>query len=61
MNMPRPEHPKPQFQRDSWINLNGEWTYDFPVPYAAASGTYRLLCRELAGGKTGEVRWQSAR
>lgn len=23
---PRPEHPKPQFQREAWLNLNGPWT-----------------------------------
>ena len=28
-SLPRPEHPRPQFQRDDWINLNGPWTYDF--------------------------------
>ena len=27
MAIPRPEHPKPQFQRHDWINLNGDWTY----------------------------------
>jgi len=27
--IPRPEHPKPQFQREDWINLNGPWTYCF--------------------------------
>lgn len=27
--MPRPEHPRPQFQRDPWINLNGTWTFAF--------------------------------
>jgi hypothetical protein len=27
--VPRPEHPKPQFERESWINLNGQWTYAF--------------------------------
>ena len=26
---PRPEHPKPQFQREHWLNLNGPW--DFAV------------------------------
>jgi len=26
---PRPEHPKPQFEREDWINLNGPWTYCF--------------------------------
>ena len=24
--MPRPEYPRPQFQRDPWINLNGPWS-----------------------------------
>lgn len=28
MNIPRPEHPKPQFQRDSWLNLNGQWDFE---------------------------------
>ena len=27
MNIPRPEHPNPQFVRNSWINLNGEWDF----------------------------------
>jgi len=27
--IPRPEHPKPQFYRDRWINLNGEWNFAF--------------------------------
>lgn len=29
MNIPRPEHPNPQFERDSFINLNGEWEFEF--------------------------------
>lgn len=28
-NIPRPEHPRPQFVRDSWMNLNGEWEFRF--------------------------------
>jgi len=27
--IPRPEHPKPQFQRDTWLNLNGQWNFAF--------------------------------
>ena len=27
--IPRPEHPKPQFVRDKWLNLNGTWNFDF--------------------------------
>ena len=29
INIPRLEHPRPQFFRDNWINLNGQWTYTF--------------------------------
>lgn len=25
--IPRPEHPRPDFQRDHWINLNGVWEF----------------------------------
>jgi len=25
--IPRPEHPKPQFKRDTWFNLNGQWDF----------------------------------
>ena len=28
-SIPRPEHPRPQFFRSSWLNLNGVWTYTF--------------------------------
>ncbi len=27
--VPRPEYPRPQFERADWQNLNGEWTYEF--------------------------------
>ena len=26
--MYRPEHPKPQFMRENWLNLNGEWDFE---------------------------------
>lgn len=26
---PRPEYPRPQFRRDRWTNLNGEWSFAF--------------------------------
>lgn len=29
MSIPRPEHPRPQFIRNSWTNLNGEWDFLF--------------------------------
>jgi len=27
--MNRPEHPRPQFVREDWLNLNGEWSFSF--------------------------------
>jgi len=27
--IPRSEHPKPQFYREQWLNLNGEWNFAF--------------------------------
>ena len=27
--MPRAEYPRPQFERQEWVNLNGEWSYTF--------------------------------
>lgn len=28
MNIPRCEHPKPQFERKNWLNLNGTWEFE---------------------------------
>ncbi|HMA59625.1 MAG TPA: beta galactosidase jelly roll domain-containing protein, partial [Halanaerobiales bacterium] len=28
-NIPRPEYPRPQFKRDNWQNLNGNWNFAF--------------------------------
>ncbi len=28
-SVPRPEYPRPQFRRDAWINLNGDWHFAF--------------------------------
>ncbi len=35
MEIPRSEHPRPQFVRDAWQNLNGEWTYEFDFGLSA--------------------------
>lgn len=35
MNIPRHEHPNPQWQRESWKNLNGEWEFDFDFGVSA--------------------------
>jgi hypothetical protein len=28
-NVPLPEHPRPDFERSSWQNLNGQWKFEF--------------------------------
>jgi hypothetical protein len=27
-DVPRPEHPRPDFRRDNWLSLNGEWQFE---------------------------------
>lgn len=46
-DVPRPEYPRPQFRRDAWLNLNGEWGFEMDP---GDSGLERgLLTRDLAG------------
>ena len=28
MHIPRPEFPRPQFRRENWLNLNGQWQFE---------------------------------
>jgi len=28
-DIPRPEFPQPQFEREQWLNLNGRWEFEF--------------------------------
>lgn len=37
---PRPEYPRPQFERQDWVNLNGQWSYTFDF---VGSGMERQL------------------
>ncbi len=45
--IPRPEYPQPQFERDAWMNLNGPWQFDFDDQNAGlaqswAEGSHRF-------------------
>lgn len=45
--IPRPEHPQPQFERETWMNLNGKWDFDFDdrnvgLTQSWASGSHRF-------------------
>ena len=40
--IPRPEYPQPQFERELWLNLNGEWEFEFDrqgTPDSPGSGS----------------------
>jgi len=54
MTIPRPEHPRPQFVRDSWMNLNGEWDFLFDF---GNSGRQRSLWKseEFLKGDTRKI------
>jgi beta-galactosidase/beta-glucuronidase len=45
--LPRPEHPRPQFERDDWLNLNGEW--DFEVDQGDSGFERGLVEAPLSG------------
>ncbi|MHC4594408.1 MAG: hypothetical protein ACYS19_05610, partial [Planctomycetota bacterium] len=39
--IPRPEHPRPQFQRDAWINLNGQWDFEVDLNVVGIRGNWQ--------------------
>lgn len=43
---PRPEYPRPQLVRDTWLNLNGRW--EFEIDHGDSGIERDLLNRELA-------------
>ncbi len=46
MAIPRPEHPKPQFERQTWENLNGPWQFDIDLG-ASNPHEYQTLGKKL--------------
>ncbi len=38
--IPRPEYPQPQFQRDQWLTLNGKWDFEFDDANAGADANW---------------------
>ena len=47
MNIPRPEHPNPQSERKTWLNLNGEWDFEFDFGNS-----------KLQGGILEKIEWE---
>lgn len=49
-NIPLPEHPRPDFERTEWINLNGKWQFTFNSDKGkrtAENGTPAAFDREI--------------
>ncbi len=47
--MPRPEYPRPQFVREGWLNLNGEW--QFEIDHGASGRKRGLVEKEVLDSK----------
>lgn len=47
-NQQRAEYPRPQFVRDSWINLNGEWEFEFDDDRVGSKEKWHLGNRKLS-------------
>lgn len=44
--VPRPEYPRPQFVRDEWLNLNGEWCFQYD-PHNEGEGRHWHITGQL--------------
>ena len=49
MTIPRQEHPKPQFMRSNWINLNGPWQFEIDNGCSGEDRGLQMPGRELSG------------
>ena len=47
-NIPRPEHPNPQWERKNWKNLNGQW--QFEIDYSCSGEERGLPAAETLSG-----------
>ena len=48
-NTLRPEYPRPQFVREDWMNLNGEW--DFEIDYSCTGQEIEFFNRDTLDSK----------
>ena len=42
-NIPRPEHPRPDFFRNQWLNLNGQWDFEIDTSNTGIDKKFYLL------------------
>lgn len=51
-NVPRPEYPQPQFQRELWMSLNGPWEFEFDDAHAGVAENWAGSNRKFSRGIT---------
>jgi len=47
LDTPRPEHPRPDFERKDWLNLNGEWEFEIDTGSSGAEQGWASGRREF--------------
>ena len=47
--IPRPEYPRPQFTRERWLTLNGEWGFEFDPGDSGLERGLLAATHELGG------------
>jgi len=58
-NIPLPEHPRPDFQRADWLNLNGVWQFRFDADNAGLDGDWAAAGTEFPLSITVPFPWGS--
>lgn len=59
-SMPRPQYPRPDFQREAWLNLNGTWNFQFdPANEGEAAGWFETSTTALQDQIAVPFPWQS--
>lgn len=49
-DLPRSEYPRPQFRRDNWLCLNGQWDFSFDEPVFDRQITVPYACETVLSG-----------
>jgi hypothetical protein len=54
-DIPRPEHPRPDFRRDDWVTLNGAWRFSFDPNNIGEQMRWYHVSHPVAASHLGEV------
>ncbi len=51
-DLPRPEHPRPDLEREHWVNLNGRWRFSFDPRNAGEQQRWYHVPHPAAAART---------